>query len=91
MVWDRAPEVLQRIEPRYPPAARAQELGDQVCRVRVDLDARGRPEAVQVAGCPEVFVGATEEALFRWRWAAARRGRERVPSTAWVRVTYKAP
>jgi outer membrane biosynthesis protein TonB len=61
-------EVKKRVEPTYPAAARGLGLGEQRCKVTVDIDAEGVPTRVAIDGCPKVFHPETEQAIYKWRW-----------------------
>ena len=73
-----------RTKPKYPPLARPLNLGDQRCLAVVAIDRTGRPTAVTVSGCPEIFYEPTRAALLKWRW-----GRIPEPGRTTVAVTYR--
>ncbi len=81
-------EARHLAQPRYPDAARAMNLGEQVCRAHVSLSAKGWPEEVRVTGCPEVFHPAVRDAMRRSRWYPVRVGRERIRATTLVAVRF---
>lgn len=55
-------------EPSYPAAARGMNLGEVTCRVRVQIDERGRPEDLQIDSCPQLFHDEVRRAVQRSRW-----------------------
>jgi periplasmic protein TonB len=77
-----------QVKPRYPDAARRRGLEGTVL-LRARVTAQGRVDDVHVensAGHPELDQAAIE-ALRRWRFEPARRGRE--PVAAWVVVPFQ--
>lgn len=68
-IHHRQLEVLRRVQPDYPAAARGLGLGEQTCLVELVLGGDGKPTRIDVTGCPAPFVQETEEALWRWRWS----------------------
>ncbi len=82
-------EVKRRKNPIYPDAAKALNLGDQRCKVRVLIDESGVPYEVRVEGCPQAFHTATKEAILSWRWYPPRDGRAKVKAATTIGVTYK--
>ena len=75
-------------QPRYPSAAQAMNLGEQVCVASVALSVKGTPESVRVSGCPEVFHPAVREAMLRSRWYPVKAGRDRIRATTTVAVRF---
>lgn len=63
-------EILSRVMPDYPDAARDQDLHRVRCLASVYVDEAGAPYEVTVAECPELFHAATIDALMQWRWQA---------------------
>lgn len=59
-------DVLHRVKPINPEAARGQRPAQCVAVVHIGPD--GAPTDVEVSRCPEVFHASTVEALLQWRW-----------------------
>ncbi len=62
------PTFRRRVKPVYPFAERKGDLPDQYCLVRVQVRPDGRPDSVQVRGCPQAFRQEARRAMFRSRW-----------------------
>lgn len=79
-----------RAEPTYPPASRrAGEHG--TVRVKVLVDAKGRPSTVEVAqssGFPRLDQAAVE-AVRKWRFVAATNGTNAITAWTQVAVTFR--
>ncbi|MCK6505847.1 energy transducer TonB [Myxococcota bacterium] len=63
---------LRRVLPDFPASARALGLDSVRCVAEVEIDARGVPTRVQVSECPEIYRGAVQAAMLRWRFVPAR-------------------
>jgi hypothetical protein len=63
---------LRRVLPDFPASARALGLDSVRCVAEVEIDARGVPTRVQVTECPEIYRGAVQAAMLRWRFVPAR-------------------
>jgi periplasmic protein TonB len=77
-----------QVKPRYPDSARRQRIEGTVV-VKAYVTEQGRVEAVQVeqsAGHPDLDQSAVE-AVGRWRFEPARRGRQ--PIAMWVSIPVK--
>lgn len=84
-----AKPLKRRPVPAYPAAARARAIQGLVCLI-VQVDARGRPTAVEIKRDPGAGLGdAAQEAVLRWRFVPALRGGETVSSAVKVRVVYR--
>jgi protein TonB len=82
-------DVKKRVQPVYPEAAKAMNLGDQRCKVRIFIDETGRPYDVRVEGCPKVFHSAARNAFMKWRWYPPKSGREKVKAQILIGTTFK--
>jgi outer membrane biosynthesis protein TonB len=82
-------EVKKRINPEYPEAARALQIGDQRCLAKVFIDEEGVPYDVIVETCPKVFHDDTKAAILKWRWYPPKDGKNRVKAQTTIAVTYK--
>jgi hypothetical protein len=82
-------EVKKRINPEYPEAARALNIGDQRCLAKVFIDEEGVPYDVQVESCPKVFFEDTKSAILKWRWYPPKDGKTKVKAQTTIAVTYK--
>ena len=67
-------------EPSYPAAARGLDLGAVTCLVTVRVDDRGRPEDMDISGCPTVFHDEVGRAVSRSRWYPLRLAGQRTPA-----------
>lgn len=77
MVSAGALDVRRRVLPEYPVEAESIGLGEQTCAVELDIDEKGRPVAIKISGCHEVFHASAREAMARWRWYPPRVDRQR--------------
>lgn len=68
--WSQV-RVLEQVQPTYPKAAKALEISEASCRVRVYIDTAGHPTALDFEACPTVFRPATEAAVMQWRFSPA--------------------
>jgi outer membrane biosynthesis protein TonB len=82
-------QTKRRVLPDYPEAARDLGLGEQQCKVRVFIDAKGVPYDLRFEACPKVFQHTTEEAVLKWRWYPAKVDGKAVPAQFLLNVTYK--
>jgi hypothetical protein len=41
---------------------------EQTCVAMVQVEPKGRPSRIEIAGCDERLAAAVEDALARWRW-----------------------
>ncbi len=82
-------EVKKRIEPVYPDAAKALNLGEQRCIVKVIIDEEGVPVDVSVDQCPKVFDTPTREAILKWRWYPPKDGKNRVKAQTTLAIVYR--
>ncbi|MEQ1506763.1 MAG: energy transducer TonB, partial [Myxococcota bacterium] len=82
-------EVKKRVNPEYPEAARALNLGDQRCLVKVIMDEEGVPFNVIVDACPKVFHDVTREAILKWRWYPPKDGKSKIKAQTTIAVTFK--
>ena len=82
-------KIRRRVQPHYPDAAKAMNLGEVICRTRIFIDAEGRPTDVQVSSCPRVFHASAREALFAWRFYPARTAGRKVPATFSLSIRYR--
>lgn len=78
----------RRVQPTYPDAARDLHLAEVACTVHFTIDTAGRPSAVQVTGCPEVFQQATEEAAWKWAFYPLKIDGVAVPATFVLKVKF---
>ena len=62
------PRLKWPVEPIYPHEARTLGIPVQTCDVRVDVNRKGRAEAIHISGCPPVFHEETRRAMARSRW-----------------------
>lgn len=84
--WTRPPQVRMAIQPDYPLRARQDGQEGRVV-LRVLVDARGRPERVEVAsGVHPLLDRAAVRAARQLRFDAARRGAKAVP--AWTTIDF---
>lgn len=82
-------QVLRRIPPRYPDAARDLELEEVRCVARITINERGVPEAVAIVDCPQAFHAETERALLKWRFRPATVEGETTAAQFVLRVNYR--
>ena len=82
-------EVKKRVNPEYPEAARALNIGDQRCLAKVFIDEEGVPYDVQVESCPKVFFEDTKAAILKWRWYPPKDGKNKVKAQTTIAITYK--
>jgi protein TonB len=82
-------EVKKRIEPEYPESAKALNLGEQRCLVKVFMDEEGVPYEAMVDGCPEAFRPSAKEAIMKWRWYPPKDGKNKVKAQTTIAITYK--
>ncbi|MCB9741035.1 MAG: TonB family protein [Alphaproteobacteria bacterium] len=80
--------VKRQVTPQMPEAAKALMLVGQ-CQVRFFVDTRGRPTAIKVEECSEVFEASTLEAAEGWRFHPLVVDGERVPFQCLLTVRYK--
>lgn len=80
--------VRYQFAPRYPEGALAQQLGEAICTVRLDVDTRGRPAAAKVSGCPEAFAVTAKDAAMQWRFAPLMDHRTAVPGRFVIRFRF---
>ena len=53
MHWSEV-KAKNRVDPKYPPAARDMHLeGD--CKIRINIDEKGKPFDAQIVACPKPF------------------------------------
>ena len=73
------------------PSAALGELGpgDHRCRVRLDVDERGRVSAVTLLSCPEVMHATTQKTLLRWRFKPFSLDGQPRPSATVANITYR--
>jgi hypothetical protein len=86
-----AATIKSRVIPQYPAAARALNLGNADCRVRVAVDATGAPVRVAPVACPTVFEKATIDAVMKWRWYPQKVDGVAVPFETNLRIDYRLP
>jgi len=60
------------VQPEYPEAAKKQNVGDHVCKVRIFIDTSGVPYALKFEKCLKVFHSSARKALMKWRFYPAR-------------------
>lgn len=82
-------EVKKRVNPSYPEAARALNIGDQRCLAKVFINEEGVPYEVVVESCPKVFHEDTKAAILKWRWYPPKDGKSKVKAQTTIAVTYK--
>jgi outer membrane biosynthesis protein TonB len=82
-------EVKKRVQPEYPEAAKALDLGDQRCLVKVFIDEEGTPYDAIVDTCPKVFHDAAKQAILKWRWYPPKDGKSRVKAQTTIAIIYK--
>lgn len=81
-------KVTHRVAPRYPRAAYGLSLASHTCKVRVHVDAKGQPSAVQPEDCLADFVQPTIDAVMQWRFQPAGIDGKPYPSQFFVNVAY---
>jgi hypothetical protein len=74
---------------RYPEAAHALALGAVRCELRYLVDARGRPQRVDIVDCPEVFHREISLRAHKARFAPARVDGRAVPARFVLGVTFR--
>ena len=62
-------KVRSQVSPEFPRAAHALSVNEATCTVHLAVDARGRPTAAEVTGCPDMFAAPAQEAAMKWRFA----------------------
>lgn len=68
-VHHRDLNVLTRVEPRFPEAARSFARSEERCTVRIEVNEEGVPGLISARTCPVVFERAAIEAARQWRWS----------------------
>ena len=82
-------QIRRRIQPTYPEAAKAMNLGRVDCRVRVFIDETGKPYDVRMHACPKMFHDTTREALYKWRWYPARKDGQKVKVATMLKIRFQ--
>lgn len=82
-------KIKRQVAPSYPEAAKAMNLGDVDCRVRISVDERGVPFDVSYEVCPKVFQESAKDAILQWRWFPAKIGQEPVRAQFMLVIRYK--
>ena len=57
-----------KVDPVFPPAARAMGVREADCTVMIYIDGDGVPTEVDSAGCADPFLGAAQDAAMQWRF-----------------------
>jgi protein TonB len=78
-----------QVQPVYPEAARALDLGDVTCKLRVFIDEKGKPYDINFTSCPPAFQKSAQDAVMRWRWDPARLGDEAVAAQFVLKIEYR--
>ena len=78
--------------PAYPPEALANRISGKVV-LEIDIDAQGRPVAVEVKQSEPagVFDRAAADAAMKWTFAPEIRGGKPMPGRVRVPIDFKAP
>ncbi|MEZ4319794.1 MAG: hypothetical protein R3F61_19930 [Myxococcota bacterium] len=63
-------ELRRQVMPEFPDGVSE----GQACRVSIDIDAEGRPEAIHVSECDAPYALEAKRAIERWRWYRPGRG-----------------
>jgi outer membrane biosynthesis protein TonB len=75
--------------PRYPSAAKSMNLGDQNCKVRLFLDAKGFVTDLEFVQCNPVFHEACRTAMTRWKAFPVRAAGRKVATQFVMNVKFK--
>ena len=78
----------REVQPEYPDEARAMNLGDVECSVRIYIDETGKPYDVSFIACPKVFHTSARRALFAWRFYPAKKNGQKVRATFPLKIRY---
>lgn len=82
----RKAKLVKNEPPRWPESVQDQDLD---CRVVVTLSSRGKPHAIQPAGCPDDLFAAASRAVSKWRWRPASEDGRDVGVETVVAVRYR--
>ena len=88
MHWSEV-RVKRRPEVRYPRNAQSMNLGPVDCRVRIFIDARGRPYEVKMESCPNIFRESAEQAAMKYRFYPMKVAGESVPCQFVLSIKYR--
>ena len=89
MVSYKDVKVKNMVQPIYPSEARSMNLGDQRCRTTVSIDQKGKPTAVRVRGCPEVFHDEVKRAMFKSSWWPYKSGGAKLAAQFTILITFR--
>jgi outer membrane biosynthesis protein TonB len=84
----QALELTKRVQPTYPPEAKALGLDRTRCLVEVTIEPDGVPSAVTAVDCPTVFHAETEQTILQWRFAPPQWEGEPVRARTTIGITY---
>lgn len=82
-----AAEAIKRVQPTYPPLARAQNVSGTV-EVEADINEEGDVVKVKAVSGPVLLRAAAEEALLKWKFRPASTNGINVASKARVKMTF---
>lgn len=82
-----AAEAIKRVQPAYPPLARAQNVSGTV-EVEADINEEGDVVRVKAVAGPILLRAAAEEALLKWKFRPASTNGIDVASKARVKMTF---
>jgi len=82
-------QVISRVTPTYPAAARDLGLPPQRCVVHVSIDATGVPREARVDQCPEAFHEDAAQALLQWRWHPPMAAGRPVDTSTIIGITFR--
>lgn len=86
--WSKV-RVKNTVQPNFPEAAKALQIEDTACQMRVVVDAAGVPESVSPLECPKVFLASATAALGSWEFHPQEVDGDAVPMAVDITIRYK--
>ena len=74
---------------KFPEAAKALNMKEEVCQVRFFIDEKGKPYDVKVEKCPAVFHESVKEAAWKWRFYPMKDGGKPIRSQFVLSILFK--
>lgn len=82
-------KVKRRVDPVFPETARQLGISDAHCRVRLTVNARGEPTAVDIVSCASAFQPSALDAAWKWRFYPLRVAGVAQPATFVLGIHYQ--